>query len=237
MIIRILLFPVILLLVLYFIIAQVVPSAKAISATKDSIEQQEETLAMAQARLDKVTAFQQEIESHSDEMDYVKDFVPNDQREEILLSDISQLAEETGISLFSVGFSEGRHDVRSGAATDGQSHLIEGKMIVSGSYDDFQEFTHKLFRMKRLYTFKTFDLTKSEQEEKNDEGEEAVEQELMLSGVISFAYGYIPGMGEISPSSIGNPINFDLINTVMNATANTEPLVSEKTNRSNPFLP
>lgn len=236
MIIRILLFPVILLLVLYFIIAQVVPSAKAISATKDSIEQQEETLVMAQARLDKVTAFQQDIESHSDEMDYVRDFVPNDQREEILLSDISQLAEETGISLFSVGFSGGRHDVSGGASENGQSNLIEGKMIASGSYDSFQDFTHKLFRIKRLYAFKTFDLTKSEQEKK-DEGEEAVEQELMLSGVISFAYGYIPGMGEISPSSIGNPINFDLINTVMNATTNTEPLVSEKTNRPNPFLP
>ena len=148
---------------------------------------------------------------------------------------ISQLAKETNISLFSVGFSEGRHDVRSGAATDGRPHLIEGKMIVSGSYDNFQKFTHKLFRMKRLYTFKTFDLTKSEQEKSDDE--EAVPQDLMLSGVISFAYGYIPGVGSIPPTSIGNPINFDLINTVMNATANTEPLVTEKTNRPNPFLP
>jgi len=235
MIIRILLFPVILLLVLYFIIAQVVPSAKAISATKDSIEQQEAALARAQERLDKVTAFQQEIELHSAEMDYVMSFVPNDQREEILLSDISQLAEEANISLFSVGFSEGHHDVRSGAATDGKTHLIEGKMIVSGSYDDFQKFMHKLFRMKRLYTFKTFNLTKAEQKENDDE--EDVSQTLMLSGVVSFAYGYIPGVGAISPTSIGNPINFELINTIMNATANTQPLVTEKTKRPNPFLP
>ncbi len=238
MIIRILLFPVILLLVLYFIIAQVVPSVKAASATKDSIKQQEELLAQAQARLDKVTAFQQEIQSHSTEMDYVKDFVPNDQREEILLSDISQLADESNVSLFSVGFSEGRSDVRSGAATDGRSNLIEGKLIVNGSYDNFKTFMHKLFRMKRLYAFKTFELTKNEQEKDNKEGEEDTSaQDLMLSGVVSFAYGYIPGVGAISPTSIGNPINFDLIDTVMNATSNTNPLVTEKTKRPNPFLP
>jgi len=235
MIIRILLFPVILLLVLYFVIAQVVPSAKAISATKDSIEQQETTLATARKHLNKVTSFQQDIQAHSAEMDYVMNFVPNDQREEILLSDISQLAEQTGISLFSVGFSEGRQDVRSGAATDGRPYLIEGKLIASGSYDNFQSFMHKLFRMKRLYSFKTFDLTKNEQKEV--EGEEAVPQELMLSGVVSFAYGYIPGVGTISPASIGDSINFDLISTVMNATSNTEPLVAEKSNRPNPFLP
>ncbi len=239
MIIRILLFPVILLLVLYFIIAQVVPSVKAASATKDSIKQQEELLTQAQARLNKVTVFQQEIQSHATEMNYVKDFVPNDQREEILLSDISQLAEESNVSLFSVGFSEGRNDVRSGAATDGRPNLIEGKLIVNGSYDNFKTFMHKLFRMKRLYAFKTFELTKNEQK-KNDkkEGEEdAPEQDLMLSGVVSFAYGYIPGVGAISPTSIGNPINFSLIDTTMNATSNTEPLVTEKTNRPNPFLP
>jgi Tfp pilus assembly protein PilO len=212
-----------------------VPSAKAISATKNSIKQQEEMLVTAQEHLDKVTSFQQEIEMHSTEMDYVMNFVPNDQREEILLSDISQLAEETNISLFSVGFSEGRHDVRSGAATDGRPHLIEGKMIVNGSYDDFQEFMHRLFRMKRLYTFKTFDLTKNDKEKNEDQ--EVAPESLMLSGVVSFAYGYIPGVGTIAPSSIGNPINFDLINTVMDATANTKPLVTEKTNRPNPFLP
>jgi Tfp pilus assembly protein PilO len=230
-----LLFPVVLLLVLYFVIAQVVPSAKAISATKDSIKQQEITLAKAKERLNKVTSFQQEIESHSQEMDYVMNFVPNDQREEILLSDISQMAQESGVNLFSVGFSEGRSDVRSGAATDEKSHLIEGKMIISGSYDNLKKFTHKLFRIKRLYTFKTFDLTKAEQKKKDEE--DATPQELVLSGVISFAYGYIPGVGAISPATIGTPINFDLIDTVMNATTNTQPLVTQKKNRPNPFLP
>ncbi len=236
MIIRILLFPIILLLVLYFVIAQVVPTAKAISTIKESIVQQQTKLKTAQERLDKVTAFQQNIDSHSSEMDYVKNFVPNDQREEILLSDMSQLAEESGVNLFSVGFSEGRNDVRSGATAGEQSFLIEGKMIVSGTYDNFQKFTHKLFRMKRLYLFKTFDLTKAEQ--KKQEGEEAgTPQDLILSSTISFAYGYIPGVGSISPTEIGNPINFDLIDTIMNATANTNPLVTEKANRSNPFLP
>jgi len=235
MIIRILLFPVILLLVLYFIIAQVVPSVNAISVTKGSIEKQEAELAKSETRLKKVTAFQQDIEMHDAEMDYVMDFVPNNQREEILLSDISQLADETNINLFSVGFSEGRQDVRSEASTDGKPYLIEGKMIVSGTYDEFQSFMHKLFRMKRLYSFKTFDLTKNEQVK--EDGEEAVQQDLMLSGVVSFTYGYIPGVGAISPASIGDPINFDLINTVMNATANTDPLVVETKNRPNPFLP
>ncbi len=236
MIIRILLFPVILLLVLYFVIAQIVPLMKTASATRSLITQQEEELTQAQERLNKVTAFQQEIQSHSTEMDYVSDFVPNDQREEILLSDISQMADESNISLFSVGFSEGRSDVRSGAATDGRPNLIEGKLIMNGTYDNLKIFMHKLFRIKRLYEFKTFELTKNEQKNKSEEENDA-EQELVLSGSISFAYGYIPGTGEISPADIGTPVNFDLIDTVMSATSNTNPLVTEKKNRPNPFLP
>ncbi len=237
MIIRILLFPVILLLVLYFIIAQVVPTAQSISAIKEEIKQQEKLLETAKGHLARVEAFQADIDNHTTEKEYVLDFVPNDQREEILLSDIPQLAEESGVSLFSIGFSEGRQDVRSGAATDGRPHLIEGKVIASGTYEDFKKFTHQLFRIKRLYGFKTFDLTKSEQEKDEDAEGEGVQQDLILSGVISFTYAYVPGAGELSPTSIGKEIDYDLINTVMETTSQTEPLVSEPANRSNPFLP
>ena len=95
---------------------------------------------------------------------------------------------------------------------------------------------NKMFLIKRLYQFKTFDLTKIEQEKIEElEGEE--KQELMLSGVLSFAYSYIPGVGTINPTNIGDPIDFDLINTVMKATAQTELLKTEESYRANPFLP
>jgi len=237
MIIRILMFPVILLLVLYFIIAQVVPTARAISATKDNIVQVEKKLATAQRQLSEVQAFQSNIDAHPSEQAYVMDFVPNNQREEILLSDIDQLAKSTGVSLFSVGFSEGQQSVRSSAMTSGRPHLIEGKMIISGTYENLKNFTHQLFRIKRLYSFKTFDLTKSDKKQKEGEDEEATQQELVLSGVISFAYGYVPGMSQISPSDMDQSINFDFIDTIMQATSQTQPLVSEPENRKNPFLP
>ncbi len=236
MIIKILLFPVILLLVLYFIIAQVVPTAKSISAQKALIAQEQEKLQAAQARLQKVQDFQNNIDAHPDEMAYVNDFVPNDQKQELLLSDIAQLAEQSGINLFSVGFSDSERSVSS--ANDNAERVIEAKLIVNGTYENFKAFADRLFRMRRLYAFKTFDITKGEQRTVNVEGgENENAQGLVLSGVISFAYHYIPGKAQLPPSSIGKPINYDLIDTVMQATAQTNPLVPQPNNRPNPFLP
>lgn len=235
MIIRILLFPIILLLVLYFVIGLVVPISKAISAQKILVAEKQKTLDRTNQRLNAVNAFVDEVNAHPDEQEFVMDFVPNDQREEIILSDVSQLAEKSGVSLFSVGFSEGRNDVRSGAAGGG-AYLIEGSMIVSGTYDNFKKFSHELFHMKRLYKFKTFELAKVEEEKK--EGEETpASTEKQLSGVISFAYGYIPGEAELDVASFTGEADFDFVNNVMTATTQTKPLVSQPTKRANPFLP
>ncbi len=124
MIIKMLLFPVVLLLVLYFIIAKIVPATQDISATKSNITQEEKKLTIANEQLKKIENFKQQIQQHPDEVDYTMDFLPNDQKEEILLSDISQIAEKNNISLFSVSFAEGGQGVRSSAKTDGSARLI-----------------------------------------------------------------------------------------------------------------
>ncbi|MFA5986250.1 MAG: type 4a pilus biogenesis protein PilO [Parcubacteria group bacterium] len=237
MIIRMLLFPVILLLVLYFVIALVVPTSRSISTEKKTVVQKKEMLAKAQEKQKNVNAFVDTVKSHPEEKSFVMDFVPNDQREEIILSDISQLAEKSGVSLFSVGFSEGRQDVRSSAAADQQAYLIEGKMIASGTYEEFKKFSYELFHLKRLYAFKTLELTKVEKEKSEGGAAVDMQQEQMLSGVISFAYGYIPGQAQVNPSTFDQKTDFDSIDTVMKATAQTNPLVSQSTNRPNPFLP
>ncbi len=237
MIIRILMFPVILLLVMYFVIGQVVPIWKSVSAEKQLIIQKEESLAAANSKLNSVKSFVQSVKSHSTEVDFVNDFVPNDQREEILLSDVSQLAEKTGVSLFSMGFAEGRQDVKSSAATDQASYLIEGKMLVSGTYESVKKFSNELFHLKRLYAFKTFELTKVEKKDAKEGEEDAVPQEQLLSGVITFAYGYIPGEEKIDPTYFNQVVDYDLIDTVMNSSAETDKLVTEPKQRVNPFLP
>jgi len=239
MIVKMLIFPVILLIILYFSIAFIVPTAKLIPKAKEDIAQKEATLAKAKKQLGEVQAFQQDIDGHPAEVEYISDFVPNNQREEILLSDISQLAKESGVNLFSVGFSEGRAKTvsKSDGETDiNQAQFIESKMIASGNYDSFKKFAHKLFRIKRLYDFKTFDLSKVEQK-KNEDGEEQQNSEPVLNGTISFTYEYIPGKAQVSFNSIGKSIDYELINAIMNSTSQTSPLVPEPNNRKNPFLP
>jgi Tfp pilus assembly protein PilO len=233
MIIKILLFPAVLLLVLYFIIAQVVPTAQDISRTKKEITKEEQKLQQAQEDVARAEAFKTEVASHPQEQSFITKFIPNNQKEEILLSDVSQLATQNNINLFSMGFSQGRK-ATNGDSTSNESYLIEGKMIVSGTYEDMKQFMHQMFRIKRLYAFKTFDLTKIEQDAPED-GEPV--PTLLLSGVVSFAYGYMPGMGEVSSSAAQQSINFDLITTVMNASSDTKPLVTETKYRINPFLP
>jgi Tfp pilus assembly protein PilO len=230
MIIKILLFPVILLLVLYFIIAKVVPTAQAITTAKKQIEIETISLNKAIQQVQKAEAFEQEVQSRTQEKDFLMDFVPNNKKEEILISDISQLATSTNVNLFSIGFSAG-----SGRGVNSDKpQSLEGKMIVSGTYESIKQFMHQLFRIKRLYGFKTLDLTKIEQE-KTEDGQP--QTELMLSSVVSFSYDYIPGVAEVSPAIADEEINFSLIDTVMNAIATTQPLNTEEKYRANPFLP
>lgn len=233
MIIRILMFPIALLLVLYFVIAQVVPTYRAIAAEKATITQKQKALTAVEKKKNEVDTFIRDVKAHSAEQDFVSSFVPNDQQEEVLINDVSQIAEKSGVELFSIGFSEGRSDVRS-AAAGGGAHLIEGRMIVSGTYESFITFLNQMFHIDRLYAFKTIDLVKVEVDDL-EEGQ--VQGPQILNGTVSFAYGYIPGQAIADPTAFNQGIDYKLINTVMNSIAQTDPLVSEPRHRTNPFLP
>lgn len=231
MIIRIMMFPVILLLVLYFAIALVVPTYNAIAAEKILIGQKEQELAKAELQQQKVSSFIDEVKAHDTEKEFVLNFLPNDQQEEILINDIAQLAETTETSLFSVGFSDGGDST----TTKQTAQLIEGRMIVTGTYESLKSFMEQLFHIDRLYTFKTIDIAKAEETKGDDEEEDQGPQ--FLSATMSFAYGYIPGEAAVSPTIFNQEIDYDLIDTVMASVAQTNPLVAEPQNRENPFLP
>jgi len=234
MIIRILMFPVILLIVLYIVIGRIAPTAKLISADRVEVAEKTQELSQANARLDKMKSFATSVDQHPQEQEFVLHFVPNNQREEIILSDVSQMAQDAGLSLFSFGFAEGRQDARSGAVAQNRANYIEAKVIASGSYDAFKKFADQLFRIKRLYAFKAFELSKQEHVQK--EGEEPVSED-MLDGVISFTYGYIPGQAHVDPTAFNPTVNFDDIKAIMNAATQTDPLITEAQERPNPFLP
>ena len=234
MIIRILMFPVILLIVLYIVIGRVVPTAKLISADRVEVAAKTQELAEARDKLNRMNSFATSVEQHPEQRDFVLHFVPNNQREEIILSDVSQMAQDAGLWLFSVGFAEGRQDAQSGATAQNRANYIEAKMIATGSYDAFKKFADQLFRIKRLYAFKTFELSKQNQVQK--EGEAPVSQDV-LDGVVSFTYGYIPGQAHVDPVTFNPTVDFDKIDTVMNAATQTDPLVAEPQERPNPFLP
>ncbi|XLQ20408.1 MAG: type 4a pilus biogenesis protein PilO [Candidatus Moraniibacteriota bacterium] len=231
MIIKMLMFPAIILLILYFAIAHIVPTSKAITSTQNTIVKKQVELQIIRDDAAKTEQFKKDIESHPEENAYVLKFVPNDPREEILLSDISQLAEESNVNLFSIGFSGG--DINSNSKDAATTKYMEGKMIVNGTYEELKDFSDKLFHMKRLYSFKSIDLTKADKD--SEDGE--VQQNLTLSSVISFTYGFVPGLATITSSQIGDDVNIDLINIVKNSTAETDTLKSEPEERVNPFLP
>jgi Tfp pilus assembly protein PilO len=231
MILRILLFPVVLLLVLYFAIAQVVPTYQAIKAEQSNKEQKQKTLAAAEKKLAQVNQFVSDVESHSEEKDFTLTYLPNDQREEALINDIWQIAELSGetFNLFSIGFSDGGG---TGQVSGHTARLIEGRLIVSGTYEEFQRFFDQMFRLDRLYTFKTIDLTKPERKEQEEQ-----EGPQILSGTVAFAYGYVPGEVAIDPTVFEQNIDYELISTIKDAVAPTEPLVTHPEQRNNPFLP
>lgn len=234
MIIRILMFPVVLFIVLYIVIGRVVPTVKNIGATRTEIATKKAELSEANTKLTKIKEFSASIDSHPQEQAFVLQFVPNNQREELILNDISQMANAAGVSLFSVGFAESRQDALSGATASNRANYIEAKMIATGSYESFKNFADQLFRIKRLYAFKSFELSK--QNNTTKEGKDAATQD-MLDGVISFTYGYIPGQAHADPSTFQPIADFDDITTVMNAATRTEPLTPEPQHRPNPFLP
>lgn len=231
MIIRMLMFPVILLLVLYSVISLVIPTYQEITAEKTNIEAKMKTKTDAEQQLNQVNVVAKSVESHPEEKDFVLSFVPSDQQEENLLNDISQLATKANVSLFSVGFGKDGSDIND--AADQSLQYIGGQIIASGSYENIKKFSEELFHMKRMYVFRGFELAKVEKN--NAEGEASQEQ--VLSASISFAYGYIPGEMIVSATSMSKQIDYEKISAVMNSTVNTDPLGAELQQRNNPFLP
>jgi Tfp pilus assembly protein PilO len=230
MIIKMLLFPVALLAVLYLVIAQLVPAFKDQAKFKEDIKAEQSNLQTAQMELERISSFEQEVQSKTEEKKFMAHFVPNGKKEEILLNDIPQLAAAGNVSLFAVSFSAGeRKDKNS------EVESVEGQMIITGTYGSIKDFMHKMYRIGRLYDFKSLSLTKMEQ--KTKDGEEIAEGEPTLSGVVAFTYKYIPGKATASADIANAEINFELIDTIMNSMSKTNDLKTEKQYRANPFLP
>lgn len=228
MVIRILLFPVVLMLVLYFVIVLIVPTHDAITAEKKIIVQKEKTRDAVKAKQNQVAEFISGVNTHPAEKEFLLDFLPQDKQEETLINDISQLAEKTEVSLFSIGFTNGESTTKSVQDV----RLIEGRMIVSGTYENLQAFMDQLFHIDRFYAFRTSSIVKPEQD-KVAEGQDSK----YLNGTINFAYGNMPGVATINSTVFDQKIDYALIATLLNTAAQTDPLVPEVQNRTNPFLP
>ena len=237
MVFRILLFPVILFLFLYIAIVLVVPTYQSIGAAEARMENKEKELIEANTKLEEVDTFIQGVKSHPEEEEFAFDFVPDDQREEHIINDVWQIADQSKgesetFNLFSIGFADGGS--RSEKKVTGGTSLIEGRVIVSGTYDEFQRFFDQMFRFNRLYTFKTISIAKPDKQEENEDGTTGPQ---ILSGTVTFAYGYVPNASAASSFVFSDPIDYDLISTVKNAVALETPLDSRAEERNNPFLP
>ncbi len=234
MVLRILLFPALLSIFLYIITVQLVPTYKKIQALQITKELKMEELQSEQHKHDAVDDFISSVNAHPSEKDFIASFLPQKQREEIITNDIWQMVEDAknedgSLNLFSVGFSD--EGAKSGKVAVRDTKIIEGRAIVSGTYEELQKFIEQMFRFDRLYAFKTIDITKPEK----DDNEENSAQ--VLSASITFGYAYAPKSVVANSIIGGDAIDYDLIATVMEAVAAKEPLVAEAHERKNPFLP
>ncbi|PID52652.1 MAG: hypothetical protein CR972_00710 [Candidatus Moraniibacteriota bacterium] len=228
-------FPIALFLFLYVVIAQIVPTYQSVRSAGVILETKGEELEEAKKKLNIVDAFISDIEAHPDEKEFVASFLPNEQKEEIITNDIWQIARDAQVQngffeLFSLGFSDTGTKKSKSSVRD--TKLIEGRVVVSGTYTEIQKFIDQLFRFDRLYAFKAINITKPDVKK----GEENIGPQI-LSGSIAFAFAYAPERKVTETALLGESIDYDLIKTVMNSVASKTPLVSESHQRQDPFLP
>ncbi|MCK4635821.1 MAG: hypothetical protein KAT32_03065 [Candidatus Moranbacteria bacterium] len=237
---KVVLILIMIILIIYFIVAQAVPSVQTVLKLKtdrdDKIAEVQET----EEKKNKFNAFKKGVELHSDELNFVSNFVPKDPIENDIINIFDQKAKDNKISLFKIDFTDKAPKInrRDSAAT--VVHSSEANIMFTGEYDNIKKFLNEIFLMNRLYSFDTLHIEKIVVNKAITDESSSLIGDLNVN--MTFNYSYIPKnlsmtLGDVANISDKADDNYKFVNFVKNLTTQLKEFEVANPGRPNPFSP
>ncbi len=224
-------FPIVLILVIYMVIGQIIPTYKEARTQQKENAQQMAEVAKQEEKLAAIARFVDSVAQHEEERAFLDEFVPADTTEQQLINSLPQYSDNRGVYLADLNVAGAEGGVQGSAIG-----LSTGSFTVMGDYDQLLAFMQNLFRMGRLYTFDNASITKL------GELERRVPPEFLLgpdSLVLQadFHYANVEKQPTVTVKEFDRVLSFESIAAIKAATEKTNPIVLESVARNNPFVP
>lgn len=231
----IILFPIVLIIVVYIAAGQVIPRLRDASniVTQNKIQEVEKV--KQEEQISRIVSFADSLERRSGEIEFLKEYAPKDPAEQEIINTVSQFATKHNVILSELSLANSdssRRGTVSGSVEGVGS--VASSISVVGEYSDIISFLRDTFHMKRLNSFNVMSLEKGENAS-NELGEEIQNDNLTLT--ISFDYGYLTNIPQVVVADIDNIIELNDIGAISQIMENVNDIDSVVSERDNPFKP
>lgn len=230
---KIILFPVIVIVAIYFVIAFVVPQYQEMQLLRTDVKQKEVALKDLEVTFDEVSESVRKIKQNGEENTFISDMMPSDAKEDELVNAASRFSTKNTTDLFTIGFGQNNSSNNNQLDKTPKVAIVEGTVIATGTYDQIFGFMRDLFRMKRSHGFQELSIAKIDA---SDPGEEASPgQQMEMTAV--FGYHYLPTENEEIATTSLRAVSYDIVKEIRNGVESVEAISGDPEQRPNPFLP
>jgi Tfp pilus assembly protein PilO len=230
---KIILLPLMIIVIIYFVIFHLVPSFKETLALRDTRDAKIVELEKVKKQKNDLIKFMNEVDNHQSEMNFVSNYIPKDPKENDILNIINQKAKEDNVALLIIGFQDRLSQEKSEDVDSVVMSSTEVNMNFVGSYDDVKNFLKKVFYINRSYTLESLKIEKLV----SNKSEDKPTGSLNIKAVFNFKY--IPNDLSISTNDISNGLkdNYKFVNEIIEKSIQSTELEKTVPGRVNPFMP
>lgn len=193
--IKILLFPLIILIIFYLSVAHIFPDWQRTKELKTEIEGNELVMESIKKQQGNVVALSSEIASDATRKNDLEEIIPKMRSEEVIIDAAHQLAQNHGVALLQMTFGDIKGfgtPARSGSLEEAPTYAKPGSseigVQVSGSYNSTKEFLDNFAHIMRAHTPATMSMSRSESKK---DGEESVSLDDQLETEASYLYPFM----------------------------------------------
>ncbi len=224
-----LLVPVGLLIIIYLVIAQILPLNRDRIATIEENKIIAQEVKAVRIKVTEVGNFLQSASENQDVVDFLDEYVPVGDTEEGLVNFLSRTTRNRGLDVLSLDFGEGVSSIeeRGTFEAPGSSELkaVSVDMQMIGNYSSFFDFSRDIYVLKRLFRMDSIDISRVD-----DGGGESD----LLEINVAMTYYYMDSVNVSSDDRFGN-LSFDRVREFASQLTSVDSIAREQLGRRDPF--